>query len=65
MTRTKIEQHRREWREKMDAKRDAETERAEARALRTPQQQLHYLDDRLGRGVGAKKERDRLAEDCK
>ena len=57
----RIEQHRREWRERMDAKRDGVTERAEARALRSCQQQLQYLDSRLGPGVGAKKERARLA----
>lgn len=33
---------------------------AEERAKRTPEQQLDILDQRLGVGIGAKKERDRL-----
>ena len=36
------------------------SERREARVLRTPQQQLALLDARLGRGVGATRERRRL-----
>lgn len=37
-------------------------ENTEARASRTDKQQLATLDERLGEGVGAKKERARLAE---
>lgn len=39
---------------------DAE-ERAQERADRTPQQQLDYLDRRLGKGLGAVRERAKLA----
>jgi len=35
-------------------------ERNEARSERSPQQQLAVLDERLGKGVGAEKERARL-----
>lgn len=35
--------------------------RSQARDYRTAQQQLNLLDKRLGVGVGAKKERERLA----
>lgn len=36
-------------------------ERAAARAKLTPQEQLAKLDKRLGKGVGARRERARLA----
>ena len=36
-------------------------ERTEARASRSPIQQLAVLDAKLGHGVGAKKERSRLS----
>ena len=37
-------------------------ENDEARASRTPKQQLELLDSRLGEGVGASKERSRLKQ---
>jgi hypothetical protein len=37
-------------------------ERAEERDKRSAKQQLEVLDRRLGKGVGAKKERERLAQ---
>lgn len=37
-------------------------QRAAERETRTPQQQLQRLDKLLGEGVGAKKERARLAQ---
>ncbi len=36
------------------------TARDESRATRSPQEQLALLDERLGTGVGAKRERERL-----
>lgn len=44
---------------KVDRQRSAQ-ERAEARAERSPQEQLAELDKRLGEGKGAVKERARL-----
>ena len=43
-------------------KRDEASIRAEARAKRTPKQQLKHLDRLLGKGKGATKERARLNE---
>jgi hypothetical protein len=45
---------------RMDFRRQEAQERAEFRATLTPQQQLDRLDERLGSGVGAGKERKRL-----
>ena len=44
-----------------DLREEAE-QRAAERESRTPQQQLQRLDKLLGEGVGAKKERARLAK---
>ena len=48
--------------ERVLAKANGVEERAAARALRTPVQQIAELNRRLGNGVGAKKERERLAK---
>jgi uncharacterized protein YecT (DUF1311 family) len=45
---------------KDDAKLNGAYRRQKASVQRTPQQQLRQLDERLGVGVGAKKERARL-----
>lgn len=42
------------------ARREDAVKRAAVRAARTPQEQLDILDKRLGVGVGAKKEREKL-----
>ena len=47
-------------RSKSDLKEEAGV-RAEERANRTPAQQIALLDKKLGKGVGAKKERKRLS----
>jgi len=47
---------------RVDVKRAEAKERTEARSKRTPQQQLDLLDQRLGKGVGAQKERAKLTK---
>ena len=44
-----------------EERREAATKLREARAQRSHQEQLDILDAKLGKGVGAKKERSRLA----
>jgi len=45
-------------------KREEADSRADDRASRSPAQQLAVLDRRLGKGIGAVKERARLAALC-
>ena len=47
-------------RHRREARRKAAEEMAQARATRTPKQQLVLLDERLGKGVGAARERAQL-----
>lgn len=44
----------------LELRREDAKKRKEERDRRSPQQQLDLLDQRLGRGIGAKKERERL-----
>jgi hypothetical protein len=46
-------------------KRERALVRQEIREDRTPQQQVAVLDRKLGKGKGAKKERERLAKQIK
>jgi len=48
----------RQWRE---MKREEAKERQNAWAVQTPQQQIKELDRRLGKGLGAKKQRAKIA----
>ncbi len=48
------------WWDNYDDKSQLRQENIRARKSRTPAQQIKVLDDRLGEGVGAKKERARL-----
>ena len=50
------------WRERQEDKQALIEENAERRAKLSNKEQLKALDFRLGEGVGAKKERKRLAE---
>lgn len=47
---------------RVEQRRKEAIERHRKRNRRTPEQQLHHLDCLLGKGVGATKERTRLAE---
>lgn len=52
--------HRQKWQDRQNNSRKAVTLRQQARSRRTAQEQLDLLDDRLGVGIGAKRERKRL-----
>ncbi len=49
------------WWDAQDDKSQFRRENVRARKVKTPAQQIKALDDRLGEGVGAKKERLRLS----
>lgn len=49
------------WRDRQDRKRFIRESNASTRDRRSPQEQLHMLDLRLGLNDGAKRERVRLA----
>jgi hypothetical protein len=51
------------WTERQEAKRATIKRNLERRTKRTNKEQLDELDRRLGKGVGAKKERARLIEE--
>lgn len=48
------------WAARQTLKRETVTKNQEARSKRSPKEQLALLDERLGAGVGAAKERARL-----
>lgn len=48
------------WFERQEEKKALAEENAKKRANRSAKQQLEELDFRLGKGIGAKRERDRL-----
>ena len=50
----------RTWSERQKKKAETITLNQEARASRTPEGQLDVLDRKLGKGLGAKKERAKL-----
>lgn len=54
--------HRRQNKVKLSVRKQTADKRLVLRNGRTPEQQLAELDKRLGKGVGAKKERKRLTK---
>lgn len=59
---TNIDRHRREWEAKQEDKRQIIKDNREARDKRSADEQVTILDWRLGKGVGATKERAKLKE---
>lgn len=55
--------HRRAWTERQENKREIRESNLAERAKRSPKQQLAVLDRRLGKGIGAKRERAKLAKE--
>lgn len=53
------------WDAKQNRKLETVQRNKDARAKRTPEEQLKVLDERLGKGQGAKKERERLLAQIK
>jgi hypothetical protein len=64
-TRERIANARSRQRAKKDASLQLWRENRAKRARRSPQQQLTELDDRIGKGIGAARERKRLQEQIK
>lgn len=53
------------WTERQEIKMETVKLNQEARAKRSPEEQLDVLDKKLGKGIGAKKERAKLLAQIK